>query len=170
MHSGICFLIIYLCKTGDAFQDIFIVYFRNTVDVFQDNFLLSISIEKAFQDNFHFRTLQYDLFSFFILCLCITEDAFLDNFPHWYPLCAHDDSKGIELPQPTVLPPQPSSRVQTGSPRAQSKDRVQKSVQNVSQTRFISMLRRKLLYLSNSMCEYITMKSTSTTATTTSTY
>ena len=34
-----------------------------------------------------------------------TEEWFLDNMAHWYPLCGHDDTKGLDIPQPTVLPP-----------------------------------------------------------------
>ena len=52
----------------------------------------------------------------------LPEDAFLDNLPHWYPLCNHDDAKGLDIPQPTVLPPK-SNRANSASPRAMSVDR-----------------------------------------------
>lgn len=77
------------------------------------------------------------------LC-CFTEDAFLDNLPHWYPLCNHDDSKGLDIPQPTVLPPK-SNRATSASPRALSADRHERSSQAVSKhiaVQCISVIKR----------------------------
>lgn len=76
---------------------------------------------------------------------CFTEDAFLDNLPHWYPLCNHDDSKGLDIPQPTVLPPK-SNRATSASPRALSVDRHERSSQAVSKhtstVKFSSVIKR----------------------------
>lgn len=33
----------------------------------------------------------------------------MDNKPHWYPLNEHDETTGVELPRPTVLPPRADS-------------------------------------------------------------
>lgn len=37
--------------------------------------------------------------------------------PHWYPLCGHEDVKGLDIPQATVLPPK-HNRANSVSPRA----------------------------------------------------
>ncbi|WAR25534.1 PCLO-like protein, partial [Mya arenaria] len=55
-----------------------------------------------------------------------SEEAFLDKLPHWYPLCGHDDSKGLDIPQPTVLPPR-GSRSCSASPRQTPIDKPEKS-------------------------------------------
>ena len=74
---------------------------------------------------------------FFFFVFLRTENAFLDNYPHWYPLSDHDESTGVELPRPTVLPPKSgepdteSDRSNSKSPRAHSKDRADKNVQSV---------------------------------------
>jgi predicted ATP-grasp superfamily ATP-dependent carboligase len=52
----------------------------------------------------------------------ISEEAFLDNMPHWYPLCGHEDVKGLDIPQPTVLPPK-HSRANSVSPRSVAGDK-----------------------------------------------
>ena len=41
----------------------------------------------------------------FYFIVYFSENAFMDNAPHWYPLCEHDEKQGMELPVPTVLPP-----------------------------------------------------------------
>ncbi|XP_060080549.1 uncharacterized protein LOC132559931 [Ylistrum balloti] len=49
----------------------------------------------------------------------LSVPGFLDNLPHWYPLREHDNTTGVELPKPTVLPPtvRPSqNNIRTGSP------------------------------------------------------
>ncbi|XP_060584421.1 microtubule-associated protein futsch-like isoform X3 [Ruditapes philippinarum] len=51
-----------------------------------------------------------------------SEEAFLDNMPHWYPLCGHEDVKGLDIPQPTVLPPK-HSRANSVSPRSVAGDK-----------------------------------------------
>ncbi|XP_069141623.1 protein piccolo-like isoform X2 [Argopecten irradians] len=53
----------------------------------------------------------------------LSVPGFLDNLPHWYPLREHDNTTGVELPKPTVLPPTVRSSqntIRTGSP-AQSR-------------------------------------------------
>ncbi|KAK3103404.1 hypothetical protein FSP39_018967 [Pinctada imbricata] len=35
----------------------------------------------------------------------LSVPGFLDDQPHWYPLQEHDQTRGVELPKPTVLPP-----------------------------------------------------------------
>ncbi|XP_053377272.1 uncharacterized protein LOC123529489 [Mercenaria mercenaria] len=51
-----------------------------------------------------------------------SEESFLDNMPHWYPLCGHEDVKGLDIPQPTVLPPK-HSRANSVSPRSVTADK-----------------------------------------------
>ncbi|XP_021364815.1 uncharacterized protein LOC110457754 isoform X2 [Mizuhopecten yessoensis] len=49
----------------------------------------------------------------------LSVPGFLDNLPHWYPLREHDNTTGVELPKPTVLPPTIRSvqnTIRTGSP------------------------------------------------------
>ncbi|XP_021344958.1 uncharacterized protein LOC110444934, partial [Mizuhopecten yessoensis] len=51
--------------------------------------------------------------------LSFSVPGFLDNLPHWYPLREHDNTTGVELPKPTVLPPTIRSvqnTIRTGSP------------------------------------------------------
>ena len=68
--------------------------------------------------------------------LLLEESGFLDDKPHWYPLCDHDVTTGVELPKPTVRPPvtrvatmdkgtgSPSLGKFSGSPNRQTRNMV----------------------------------------------
>ncbi|KAK3610547.1 hypothetical protein CHS0354_008982 [Potamilus streckersoni] len=65
--------------------------------------------------------------------LDLADETYLDDKPYWFPLCDHDDSRGMELPRPTVLPPSgdgPFNGQNTRSPRAKSRDRLDKNIQS----------------------------------------
>ncbi|KAL4226640.1 hypothetical protein ACF0H5_014621 [Mactra antiquata] len=67
-----------------------------------------------------------------------SDEAFLDNLPHWYPLCRHDETKGLDIPQATVLSPNKHNRANSVSPRAISADgRHDKSLSGVSKNLYI---------------------------------